>query len=87
MNATTSRAPISAASNAEPPPRTTAIGALAYYVSHADAKNYQPTNITHGIMPPLDNVPRDKMKKKLMIAERAAQWIVAGRRGGTFAAG
>ena len=53
------------------PPRTTAIGALAYYVSHADAKTYQPTNITHGIMPPLDNPPRDKMQKKMMIAERA----------------
>ena len=61
------------------PPRTTAIGSLAYYVSHADPKTYQPTNITHGIMPPLDNPPRDKMKKKLMIAERAladlAAWI------------
>ncbi len=53
------------------PPRTTAIGSLAHYVSHADPKNYQPTNITHGIMPPLDDPPRDKMKKKLMIAERA----------------
>jgi methylenetetrahydrofolate--tRNA-(uracil-5-)-methyltransferase len=53
------------------PPRDTAIGSLAYYVSHADPKTYQPTNITHGIMPPLDNPPRDKMKKKLMIAERA----------------
>ena len=53
------------------PPRTTAIGSLAYYVSHADPKTYQPTNITHGIMPPLDNPPRDKMKKKMLIAERA----------------
>jgi methylenetetrahydrofolate--tRNA-(uracil-5-)-methyltransferase len=35
------------------PPRTTAIGALAYYVSHADPRNYQPTNITFGIMAPL----------------------------------
>jgi methylenetetrahydrofolate--tRNA-(uracil-5-)-methyltransferase len=33
------------------PPRTTAIGALGYYVSHADPRNYQPTNITFGIMP------------------------------------
>jgi methylenetetrahydrofolate--tRNA-(uracil-5-)-methyltransferase len=61
------------------PPRTTAIGALAYYVSHADPQNYQPTNITHGIMQPLDNPPRDKMKRKLMIAERAlaalASWM------------
>ena len=53
------------------PPRNTAIGSLAYYVSHADPKTYQPTNITHGIMPPLDDPPRDKMKKKLLIAERA----------------
>jgi methylenetetrahydrofolate--tRNA-(uracil-5-)-methyltransferase len=49
----------------------TAIGSLADYVSHADPKNYQPTDITHGIMPPLDNPPRDKMKKKMLIAERA----------------
>ncbi len=69
------------------PPRTTAIGSLAYYVSHADPKTYQPTNITHGIMPPLDQPPRDKMKKKLMIAERALAdldaWRGAVRRGGT----
>jgi methylenetetrahydrofolate--tRNA-(uracil-5-)-methyltransferase len=37
------------------PPRTTALGALAYYVSHADARHYQPTNITFGIMPPIDD--------------------------------
>ena len=36
------------------PPRTTAIGALAYYVSHADPAHYQPSNITFGIMAPLD---------------------------------
>jgi len=36
------------------PPRTTAIGALAYYVSHAEAKHYQPSNITFGIMSPLE---------------------------------
>jgi methylenetetrahydrofolate--tRNA-(uracil-5-)-methyltransferase len=53
------------------PPRTTAIGALAYYVSHADPSNYQPTNITHGIMAPLDQPPRDKLRKKLLVAERA----------------
>jgi methylenetetrahydrofolate--tRNA-(uracil-5-)-methyltransferase len=36
------------------PPRTTAIGALAFYVSHAEPRGYQPTNITFGIMPPPD---------------------------------
>ena len=35
------------------PPRTTAIGALAYYVSHANPAHYDPSNITFGIMEPL----------------------------------
>ena len=39
------------------PPRTTAIGALAHYVSHADARYYQPTNITFGIMQPIADGP------------------------------
>jgi methylenetetrahydrofolate--tRNA-(uracil-5-)-methyltransferase len=44
------------------PPRTTAIGALAHYVSHADARYYQPTNITFGIIEPIDDrqLPRPK---------------------------
>ncbi|MCA1583354.1 MAG: methylenetetrahydrofolate--tRNA-(uracil(54)-C(5))-methyltransferase (FADH(2)-oxidizing) TrmFO [Acidobacteria bacterium] len=52
-------------------PRTTAIGALAHYVSHADPSNYQPANITHGIMPALEPAPKDKLKRKLLTAERA----------------
>ena len=53
------------------PPRTTAIGALAYYVSHADPAHYEPSNITFGIMPPLDRAPRSKMARKLALSERA----------------
>jgi methylenetetrahydrofolate--tRNA-(uracil-5-)-methyltransferase len=53
------------------PPRTTAIGALAYYVSHADPRHYEPSNITFGIMPPLPSAPRGKLEKKLAIANRA----------------
>jgi methylenetetrahydrofolate--tRNA-(uracil-5-)-methyltransferase len=37
------------------PPRTTALGALAYYVSHANPHHYQPTNITFGIIEPIDD--------------------------------
>ena len=48
------------------PPRTTAIGALAYYVSHANPAHYQPTNITFGIMAPL-------------APTRARRWKEAGR--------
>ena len=53
------------------PPRETAIGALAYYVSHAEPRNYQPTNITFGIMPPLAKPPRKKMDRKAAMSERA----------------
>ena len=44
---------------ASAPPRTTAIGALAYYVSHADPAHYEPSNITFGIMEPLDTARRE----------------------------
>ncbi len=53
------------------PPRTTAIGALAFYVSHANPHDYQPTNITFGIMEPPAAHIRDKQKRKLAISERA----------------
>ena len=64
------------------PPRTTAIGALAYYVSHADPRNYQPTNITFGIMaaaPAAAARRAGKVERKLAISERALkdldEWI------------
>jgi len=56
-------------------PRATAIGALAHYVSHADPRNYQPTNITFGIMPAPDasrggrRLKRDE--RKTATSERA----------------
>src|SRR6476659_2535857 len=53
------------------PPRTTAIGALAYYASHADPAHYEPSNITFGIMEPLVKPPRGKMDRKLAMAQRA----------------
>src|SRR5262245_5611215 len=58
------------------PPRTTAIGALAYYVSHADPRNYQPTNITFGIMqsPPVcDGRKLSRADRKVATSERALQ--------------
>src|SRR5439155_14997106 len=58
-------------------PRTTAIGALAYYVSHANAAHYEPSNITFGIIEPLPRPPRDKLAKKLAISERALAALAA----------
>ena len=73
------------------PPRTTAIGALAYYVSHANPRDYQPTNITFGIMEPPPAAIRDKVKRKLAIAERAltdlAGWIAADVEGADLKVG
>ena len=54
------------------PPRTTAIGALAYYVSHADPRHYQPTNITFGIMTAPSPDSADGSGRKVGKAERKA---------------
>jgi methylenetetrahydrofolate--tRNA-(uracil-5-)-methyltransferase len=63
------------------PPRTTAIGALTYYVAHADPAHYEPTNITFGIMEPLRHPPRGRRDRKLAMADRAlralADWVQA----------
>lgn len=57
------------------PPPTTALGALAHYVSHADPRHYQPTNITFGIMEPLESpdrrLRRDRKARNEAISARA----------------
>jgi methylenetetrahydrofolate--tRNA-(uracil-5-)-methyltransferase len=54
-----------------PLPRTTAMGALAYYVSNADPKHYVPSNIAFGLIPPLDRRIKSKKDRNLAISERA----------------
>ncbi len=61
------------------PPRTTAIGALGYYVSHADPTHYDPSNITFGIMPPLDAPPKGKHDRQLALSARALADLDAWR--------
>jgi methylenetetrahydrofolate--tRNA-(uracil-5-)-methyltransferase len=53
------------------PPRTTALGALAYYVSHADPAHYEPSNITFGIMEPLAQASKSRQARKHALSERA----------------
>ena len=53
------------------PPRTTAIGALAYYASHADPKHYVPSNIAFGLIPPLEQRVKGKKDRNTAISERA----------------
>jgi methylenetetrahydrofolate--tRNA-(uracil-5-)-methyltransferase len=52
-------------------PATTALGALARYVSSSDPTHYQPTNIAFGLLPPLEPPIRDKRRKKAALVERA----------------
>jgi methylenetetrahydrofolate--tRNA-(uracil-5-)-methyltransferase len=61
-------------------PRTTAIGALAYYVSHANPAHYEPSNITFGIIQPLDKAPKGKKLRNEALSARALadldRWLV-----------
>lgn len=53
-------------------PETTAIGALPYYVTHANSKNFQPMNVNFGIIKELEGERiRDKKERYTAIAERA----------------
>jgi len=54
-----------------PFPRETAIGSLCAYVSGADARNYQPANITFDLLPALDEESRQRWRhdKKARHAE------------------
>jgi methylenetetrahydrofolate--tRNA-(uracil-5-)-methyltransferase len=74
----------------EPVPRATALGSLVHYITHADAKNFQPANITFDLLEPLDLDPldretrrrvRDKKERHRMVCERALEafegWRVA----------
>ena len=58
-------------------PRTTAIGALGYYVSDATVENFQPMNINFSIIAPLEQRIRKKAEKNLAIANRSLQVIDA----------
>jgi methylenetetrahydrofolate--tRNA-(uracil-5-)-methyltransferase len=53
------------------PPRATAFGSLAHYVTHADPENFQPANITFDLLPPLANKIRDRKERHRMQCELA----------------
>ena len=56
-------------------PRTTMLGALCHYVTHADLKDFQPMKANFGILPPLTDAPvkSDKRMRAGLNAERAAR--------------
>jgi methylenetetrahydrofolate--tRNA-(uracil-5-)-methyltransferase len=58
-----------------PPPRTTALGSLVHYVTHAEAGGYQPANISFDLLPPPEDlsraIMRDKTQRRAWQCERA----------------
>lgn len=52
-------------------PPTTAIGSLAYYITHTSAKDFQPMNATFGLMPPLEVRIKDKRERAQKMADRS----------------
>jgi methylenetetrahydrofolate--tRNA-(uracil-5-)-methyltransferase len=54
-----------------PPPRASAFGSLTHYVTQADAKNFQPANITFDLLPALEKKIRDRKERHRMQCELA----------------
>ncbi|MDT2753796.1 FADH(2)-oxidizing methylenetetrahydrofolate--tRNA-(uracil(54)-C(5))-methyltransferase TrmFO [Enterococcus pseudoavium] len=52
-------------------PRETAIGSMAYYITHAEGKHFQPMNANFGLFPSLPERIRDKKIRYETLAERA----------------
>jgi len=54
-----------------PAPRVSAFGSLTHYVTHADAKNFQPANITFDLLPGLEQRIRDRKERHRLQCEKA----------------
>jgi methylenetetrahydrofolate--tRNA-(uracil-5-)-methyltransferase len=73
-----------------PVPRSTALGSLVHYITHADPKDFQPANITFDLLEPLEEElrkkVRDKKERHRIVCERAlaafdAWWGAEGQPG------
>ena len=51
--------------------RASAFGSLTHYVTHADAKNFQPANITFDLLPALEKKVRDRKERHRMQCQAA----------------
>ncbi|MGH9579500.1 MAG: methylenetetrahydrofolate--tRNA-(uracil(54)-C(5))-methyltransferase (FADH(2)-oxidizing) TrmFO [Terriglobales bacterium] len=65
-----------------PPPRACALGSLVHYITQADARNFQPANITFDLLPPLEEKVRDRKERQRRRCESALravdEWLLAG---------
>ena len=66
-----------------PTPRASAFGSLTNYVTHADANNFQPANITFDLLPPLEKKIRDRKERHRLQCELALRefdgWLESAR--------
>jgi methylenetetrahydrofolate--tRNA-(uracil-5-)-methyltransferase len=69
-----------------PAPRSSALGSLVHYITHADPKHFQPANITFDLLEPLEEElrkkVRDKKERHRIVCERSlaafdAWWAAA----------
>jgi methylenetetrahydrofolate--tRNA-(uracil-5-)-methyltransferase len=54
-------------------PRQTMLGALCWYITHANLKDFQPMKANFGLLPPLESSPRGKRERAAAHAEKASQ--------------
>lgn len=54
-------------------PRETAMGSMAYYITHAEGKHFQPMNANFGLFPELPERIRDKKLRYETLANRALE--------------
>ncbi|MGQ9497708.1 MAG: methylenetetrahydrofolate--tRNA-(uracil(54)-C(5))-methyltransferase (FADH(2)-oxidizing) TrmFO [Desulfotomaculales bacterium] len=59
------------------PPRETAHGALLYYITEADPRDFRPMNVAFGLFPPLPTRIRDKKARYAAYAERGLAALAA----------
>ena len=68
-----------------PAPRSSANGSLTHYITHSEAKRFQPANLTFDLLPPLEEELRrrirDKKERHRLQCERAlaawGEWLAA----------
>jgi methylenetetrahydrofolate--tRNA-(uracil-5-)-methyltransferase len=60
-----------------PVPRETALGSLVHYITHADARQFQPANITFDLLPPLDEATRRRVRDKRLRHQRVCAQALA----------
>jgi methylenetetrahydrofolate--tRNA-(uracil-5-)-methyltransferase len=70
-----------------PPPRASAFGSLTNYVTHADAKTFQPANITFDLLPALEKKIRDRKERHRSQCELALKQFDEWMAGATLVAG